>query len=313
MPPSPSPESNRGIDPVQLYYEQMGGHQLLTAEQEVELARDIEAGKEAVSRLELEGENLTRAERFRLLSSVERGNQAKDEFIRSNLRLVISVAKKYYKPSHSSSLDFLDLIQEGNLGLIRAVEKFDWRKGFKFSTYATWWIKQSVTRAVADKSRTIRHPVHVYDSIKTIANAEAALSAIDGVAPTEEEIAEEAGMPVAKVRAIKAIIRETVSIFAPVGEDGAELLDFIDESENLEDMAVAKFAGKELAPAFKRLSPKEQDMVLRRMGFYDGVPETLEEIAQDYRITRERARQILNKAFITMRQPAQETETNEPG
>jgi len=311
MPPSPSPESDRSIDSVQQYFDQMGGHELLTAQQEVELAREIEAGKVAISRLGLEAENLTRVERFRLLSSVERGDQARNEFIRSNLRLVVSIARTYHNPSYSSSMEFLDLIQEGNLGLIRAVEKFDWRKGFKFSTYATWWIRQSIGRSIADKSRTIKHPVHVHDSMKAIASAEAELLAADGTAPSEEEIAEQAGLPATKVRTIKENIRETVSIFTPVGDDGAALLDFIDESESVEDKALAGFDGKELAPLLETLSPQAQDMVLRRFGFYDGRPHTLEEIARDYNITRERVRQIVNKALITLRQPSQKPEPDE--
>ena len=213
-------------DLVSQYLTAIGEYDLLTAEQEVELAQKIEAGEEAASRLE-RGDYKGKKEELEIRRKSRHGKEAKDAFLTANLRLVVANARRY---ANTSGIDFLDLIQEGNLGLIRAVEKFDWRKGFKFSTYATWWIRQAITRAIADKSRTVRIPVHLHDTLAAVRAAQASLKAELGRDPRPDEIAEEAGVTVDKVE-LALGVADTVSLEQPVGEDGAQLGDFIEDED----------------------------------------------------------------------------------
>jgi RNA polymerase primary sigma factor len=211
-------------DLVSQYLTAIGEYELLTAEKEVAYAQKIESGQGAQRRLDA-GDFKGRTERIRLEREARKGQEAKDAFLTANLRLVVANARRY---ANTSGIDFLDLIQEGNLGLIRAVEKFDWRKGFKFSTYATWWIRQAITRAIADKSRTVRIPVHLHDTLAAVRAAQASLKAELGRDPKPEEIAEEAGVDVTKVE-LALSVADTVSLEQPIGEDGAQLGDFIED------------------------------------------------------------------------------------
>jgi len=213
-------------DLVSQYLTAIGEYDLLTAEQEVELAQKIESGEDAAVRLEA-GDYKDKKQEIELRRKERHGKEAKDAFLTANLRLVVANARRY---ANTSGIDFLDLIQEGNLGLIRAVEKFDWRKGFKFSTYATWWIRQAITRAIADKSRTVRIPVHLHDTLAAVRAAQASLKAELGRDPKPEEIAEEAGVTVDKVE-LALGVADTVSLEQPVGEDGAQLGDFIEDED----------------------------------------------------------------------------------
>ena len=222
-------------DLVSQYLSAVGGYDLLTAELEVEFAQKIEAGLGAEARLEehrFEG----KVQEVELKRQVRLGRQAKDDFLTANLRLVVANARRY---ANTSGIDFLDLIQEGNLGLIRAVEKFDWRKGFKFSTYATWWIRQAITRAIADKSRTVRIPVHLHDTLAAVRSAQASLKAELGRDPKPAEIAEQAGITVDKVELAMGVAA-TVSLEQPVGEDGAQLGDFIEDKDAADPVRVAE-------------------------------------------------------------------------
>ena len=210
---------------IRQYLDGIGTYDLLTADEEVVLAKTIERGRRAAT--SLEGEVRPRSGSHQLTEIVDAGERARRRFIQANLRLVVSIAKRY----PNSGLPFLDLIQEGNLGLIRAVEKFEYRKGFKFSTYATWWIRQAITRAIADKGRTIRVPVHMMDTITQMQTAENTLIKRLGRAPTDDEIAEEAGLTVGKVREAKRVAPEPISLFEPMGEDNATIGDFIEDKE----------------------------------------------------------------------------------
>ena len=221
---------------IRQYLDGIGSYNLLTAEDEVRLAKAIEDGHKAVMALETEKDP---AKRRKLAQAVRAGEEARQTFIRSNLRLVVSIAKRY---GHAR-LPFLDLVQEGNLGLIRAVEKFEYRKGFKFSTYATWWIRQAITRAIADKSRTIRVPVHMMDTITQMQTSEANLTKRLGRKPTDDELSEESGLTVEKIREARKVAPEPISIFEPVGDDNATLGDFI---EDLEAAAPSEMIASEL-------------------------------------------------------------------
>ncbi|HEY6962488.1 MAG TPA: sigma-70 family RNA polymerase sigma factor [Gaiellaceae bacterium] len=249
-------------DALQLFLREAGRHPLLTAAQEVELAKKIEKGD----------------------------MQAKQRMIQSNLRLVVSIAKNY----RNQGLPFLDLIQEGTLGLIRAVEKFDWRRGYKFSTYATWWIRQAVARALADKARTIRMPVHIVERMQKMNRAERSLWAVLGREPTLEEIAEEANLPLQQAKEVKAAARASTSLDAPVGEaDDAVLGDFVPGDEPLPDEQVEdSLRSQTLATALRALPERHRDVVVLRYGLDDAEPKTLEEIGRRLGLTRERVRQI---------------------
>jgi RNA polymerase primary sigma factor len=231
-----------------------------------------------------------------------RGSQAKDDFLTANLRLVVANARRY---ANTSGIDFLDLIQEGNLGLIRAVEKFDWRKGFKFSTYATWWIRQAITRAIADKSRTVRIPVHLHDTLAAVRAAQASLKAELGRDPKPDEIAEEAGVTVDKVE-LALSVADTVSLEQPIGEDGAQLGDFIEDEDAADPVAMTEEmdVANSLRESIERLPDREGRILALRYGFYDGVPRTLEEIGDEFNLTRERIRQLEKLALCRLRHPS---------
>ena len=288
-------------DLVSQYLTAIGEYDLLTAELEVEFAQKIEAGEEAQSRIDA-GDFKDKTEQVELQRQVRHGRQAKDDFLTANLRLVVANARRY---ANTSGIDFLDLIQEGNLGLIRAVEKFDWRKGFKFSTYATWWIRQAITRAIADKSRTVRIPVHLHDTLAAVRAAQASLKAELGRDPKPAEIAEEAGVTVDKVE-LALGVADTVSLEQPVGEDGAQLGDFIEDEEAVDPVKVTEELdiADSLRRSIDRLPNREGRILALRYGFLDGVPRTLEEIGEEFNLTRERIRQLEKLALCRLRHPS---------
>lgn len=288
-------------DLVSQYLTAIGEYELLTAEKEVEYAQKIEAGQNAQDKFD-KGEFSNKSEEMMLRRHIRRGREAKDAFLTANLRLVVANARRY---ANTSGIDFLDLIQEGNLGLIRAVEKFDWRKGFKFSTYATWWIRQAITRAIADKSRTVRIPVHLHDTLAAVRAAQASLKAELGREPRPEEIAEEAGVNVDKVE-LALSVADTVSLEQPVGEDGAQLGDFIEDEDAIDPMRVTEEMdiANSLRKSIERLPEREGRILALRYGFYDGVPRTLEEIGDEFQLTRERIRQLEKLALCRLRHPS---------
>ena len=288
-------------DLVGQYLGAIGQIDLLTAEQEVFLAKEIEGGKAAIERLDTET-GLTRAEKIRLRSFVRRGEDARQRFITANLRLVVANAKRY---AATSSMDLLDLVQEGNLGLLRAVEKFDWRKGFKFSTYATWWIRQAIARAIADKSRNIRVPVHLHDAARTVRNAQSALRLAHGRRPTIKELANETGLEPDQVEAALRV-SNTISLETPVGEDDAQLGDFIEDADAVSplDLAADIDVARRLRMILCHLPEREARILALRYGFIDGSPRTLEEVGQEFGLTRERIRQLEKLALARLRHPA---------
>ncbi len=288
-------------DLVSQYLTAIGEYDLLTAEQEVELAQLIESGEDAAERLE-ERDYKGKKQEIELRRMERKGREAKDAFLTANLRLVVANARRY---ANTSGIDFLDLIQEGNLGLIRAVEKFDWRKGFKFSTYATWWIRQAITRAIADKSRTVRIPVHLHDTLAAVRAAQASLKAELGREPRPEEIAEEAGVTVDKVE-LALGVADTVSLEQPIGEDGAQLGDFIEDEDAADPVILTEEmdVANSLRKSIERLPDREGRILALRYGFYDGVPRTLEEIGDEFNLTRERIRQLEKLALCRLRHPS---------
>ena len=288
-------------DLVSQYLTAIGEYDLLTAEQEVELAQRIETGEDAGARL-ARGDFKEKKEELELRRKERQGREAKDAFLTANLRLVVANARRY---ANTSGIDFLDLIQEGNLGLIRAVEKFDWRKGFKFSTYATWWIRQAITRAIADKSRTVRIPVHLHDTLAAVRAAQASLKAELGRDPRPEEIAEEAGVTVDKVE-LALGVADTVSLEQPVGEDGAQLGDFIEDGEAVVPPDAASFSmlQEQLSKVLDGLAERERKVIELRFGLTDGHPRTLEEVGREFGVTRERIRQIESKTLCKLRHPS---------
>ena len=288
-------------DLVSQYLTAIGEYDLLTAELEVEFAQKIEAGQDAAARLEAK-DYRDKKEELELRRLARQGRNAKDAFLTANLRLVVANARRY---ANTSGIDFLDLIQEGNLGLIRAVEKFDWRKGFKFSTYATWWIRQAITRAIADKSRTVRIPVHLHDTLAAVRAAQASLKAELGRDPKPDEIAEEAGVTVDKVE-LALGVADTVSLEQPVGEDGAQLGDFIEDEEAVDPVRVTEEMdiANSLRRSIDRLPEREGRILGLRYGFLDGVPRTLEEIGEEFNLTRERIRQLEKLALCRLRHPS---------
>jgi len=288
-------------DLVSQYLTSIGEYELLTAENEVDYAQKIEAGQDASERIEA-NDFKDKTEQMLLRRKVRHGQEAKDAFLTANLRLVVANARRY---ANTSGIDFLDLIQEGNLGLIRAVEKFDWRKGFKFSTYATWWIRQAITRAIADKSRTVRIPVHLHDTLAAVRAAQASLKAELGREPKPEEIAEEAGVNVDKVE-LALGVADTVSLEQPVGEDGAQLGDFIEDEDAVDPVRVTEELdiADSLRKSIERLPNREGRILALRYGFYDGVPRTLEEIGDEFNLTRERIRQLEKLALCRLRHPS---------
>ena len=287
-------------DPVKDYLKQIGRVALLNAELEVELAMRIEAGLFAEAKMN-SGEKMERSFKRELEWIVEDGKRAKNHLLEANLRLVVSLAKRYT----GRGMLFLDLIQEGNLGLIRAVEKFDYTKGYKFSTYATWWIRQAITRAIADQSRTIRLPVHLYETISRIKKTTKILSQEFGRKPTEEEIAESMEMTIEKLRFIAKSAQLPISLETPIGkEEDSRLGDFIEADIENPDQDVAKnLLREDLEGVLATLSPRERDVLRLRYGLDDGRMKTLEEIGQIFDVTRERIRQIEAKALRKLRHP----------
>lgn len=262
-------------DPVKVYLKEIGRVPLLTPEEEIELAIRIADGDE----------------------------EAKKKLAESNLRLVVSIAKRYV----GRGMQFLDLIQEGNLGLIKAVDKFDYTKGFKFSTYATWWIRQAITRAIADQARTIRIPVHMVETINKVKKTNSLLLHKNGRDPTAEEIAAEIDLPVEKVREILRVAQEPVSLETPIGEEeDSHLGDFIPDDDALApaDAASQLLLKEQLAEVLKTLTPREEKVLALRFGLEDGHPRTLEEVGKEFNVTRERIRQIEAKALRKLRHPS---------
>jgi RNA polymerase primary sigma factor len=293
---------HEGIDdPVRLYLREIGRVPLLSAKEEVDLAIMMERGEAALKKLV--GPILTRHERARLLYEVERGEHGRRRLTEANLRLVVSVAKKYI----GRGMSLLDLIQEGNIGLIRAVEKFDYTKGYKFSTYATWWIRQAITRAIADQARTIRIPVHMVETINKLIRISRRLLQELGREPTSDEIAEEMQIPAEKVREIIKVSQEPVSLETPIGEEeDSHLGDFV---EDLGAPAPAEAASHQLlkeqvGDVLDSLAGRERRVLQLRFGLDDGRARTLEEVGREFGVTRERIRQIEAKALRKLRHPS---------
>ncbi|MBE0417047.1 MAG: RNA polymerase sigma factor RpoD [Coriobacteriia bacterium] len=293
-------------DPVRMYLKEIGKVPLLTAAQEIDLAMKIEAGLEATDKLEEAEEaavKLDRAERRRLMRIEAVGLEAKQQLVEANLRLVVSIAKRYV----GRGMLFLDLIQEGNLGLIRAVEKFDYTKGFKFSTYATWWIRQAITRAIADQARTIRIPVHMVETINKLIRVQRSLLQELGREPTPEEIGEKMEMTADRVREILKISQEPVSLETPIGEEeDSQLGDFIEDGEAVVPPEAASFSmlQEQLSKVLDGLSERERKVIELRFGLTDGHPRTLEEVGREFGVTRERIRQIESKTLCKLRHPS---------
>ena len=294
-------------DPVRMYLKEIGKVSLLTAAEEVDLAMKIEAGVEAMAQLDASEEEggvpLERRERRRLSRIEQVGLDAKQQLIEANLRLVVSIAKRYV----GRGMLFLDLIQEGNLGLIRAVEKFDYTKGFKFSTYATWWIRQAITRAIADQARTIRIPVHMVETINKLVRIQRQLLQSLGREPTPEEIAEEMGLTPERVRECQKISQEPVSLETPIGEEeDSQLGDFIEDDAAVVPPDAASFSmlQEQLAKTLEGLAERERKVITLRFGLEDGHPRTLEEVGREFGVTRERIRQIESKTLAKLRHPS---------
>ena len=288
-----------GDEAVKRYLDGIGTYDLLTADEEIQLAKRIESGRSATETLAEGGVSTNEARNLEL--HVSRGTAARRKFIQANLRLVVSIAKRY----QNAGLPFLDLIQEGNLGLIRAVEKFDHTKGFKFSTYATWWIRQAISRAIADKSRTIRVPVHMMDTINQVYAAETELTKRLSRTPTMEEIAIEAGLTVMKVKEAKRVAPEPVSIHQPVGDESATIGDFIEDVDAMDPFEVALLASRlnELGHVMSELNEREREVIIMRYGLNNTEPRTLDDVGRHFSVTRERIRQIETKAIAKMRKP----------
>ena len=290
-------------DPVKDYLKQIGKVSLLNAEQEVDLARRIEAGLYAEYKLKNQADEMTSRERRELHFLAQDGQQAKNHLLEANLRLVVSLAKRYT----GRGMQFLDLIQEGNLGLIRAVEKFDYTKGYKFSTYATWWIRQAITRAMADQARTIRIPVHMVEVINKLARVQRQMLQDLGREPTPEELAKELDMTAEKVVEVQKYGREPISLHTPLGEDGdSEFGDLIEDSEAIVPADAVSFTllQEQLHHVLDTLSEREAGVVSMRFGLGDGQPKTLDELGKVYGVTRERIRQIESKTMSKLRHPS---------
>ena len=293
-------------DPVRMYLKEIGKVPLLTAAEEIDLAMKIEAGVAAGEQLEKAdaGEiELERRDLRRLTRIEEVGFDAKQQLIEANLRLIVSIAKRYV----GRGMLFLDLIQEGNLGLIRAVEKFDYRKGFKFSTYATWWIRQAITRAIADQARTIRIPVHMVETINKLVRIQRQLLQELGREPTPKEIGDVMGLPEERVREIQKISQEPVSLETPIGEEeDSQLGDFIEDDAAVVPPDAASFSmlQEQLGKVLDGLAERERKVISLRFGLEDGHPRTLEEVGREFGVTRERIRQIESKTLAKLRHPS---------
>ncbi len=293
-------------DPVRMYLKEIGRVPLLTGQQEIALGKSIEAGMEAAKELadvRASGSSgsLPVGEIRRLERLVARGERAKSDLTQANLRLVVSIAKRYM----GRGMMFQDLIQEGNIGLMRAVEKFDANKGFKFSTYATWWIRQAITRCIAEQARTIRIPAHMIDSINRVLNAQRQIVQELERDPTMEELAVRVDLPVARVREIMRISQDPVSLDTPVGDDESQLSDFIEDqqAEPPAEMAARMMLNSAVEEALEELDAREKAVVRMRFGLDDGQIRTLEEVGREFGVTRERIRQIESKTLAKLRHP----------
>lgn len=298
---------NYGIDdPVRMYLKEIGKVPLLTPEEEMELAKGMSAGnaaKEQLEKLEESGEEIPEEVRKELEKAIKHGEDCKQRLAEANLRLVVSIAKRYV----GRGMLFLDLIQEGNLGLIKAVEKFDYTKGYKFSTYATWWIRQAITRAIADQARTVRIPVHMVETINKVIRVSRQLLQELGHDPSPEEIAAEMNMPVDKVREILKIAQEPVSLETPIGEEeDSHLGDFIQDEDACGPAEAASYTllKEQLVEVLSTLTPREEKVLKLRFGLEDGCTRTLEEVGKQFHVTRERIRQIEAKALRKLRHPS---------
>ena len=291
-------------DLVRIYLREIGRVPLLTAQDEVDLAKSIEAGLFAEETLHggCPPPKCAGAEVAELAMLAADGMQAKQRLIEANLRLVVSIAKRYI----GRGLVFLDLIQEGNLGLIRAVEKFDYTKGYKFSTYATWWIRQAITRAIADQARTIRIPVHMVETINKMARIQRQLHQDLGREATPDGIAKEMGLSPERVAEIQRIAQEPVSLQSPIGEEDSDLGDFIEDADAVVPMEAAAFImlQDQLEQVLDNLTIREQRIIQLRFGLTDGHPRTLEEVGREFGVTRERIRQIESKTLAKLRHPS---------
>jgi RNA polymerase primary sigma factor len=291
-------------DPVRMYLQEIGRVPLLTTQQEVELAMQMEAGARAEEKLDEAGAaDLSPAERVILDRQSRTANRARKRLVEANLRLVVSIAKKYV----GRGMGLLDLIQEGNLGLIRAVEKFDYRKGFKFSTYATWWIRQAVTRSLADQGRTIRVPVHMVETINKLAQAQRTLMQELGREPTINDIASELELAPEKVTELRRIAQDPISLEAPLGnEEDSTLGDFVEDRDAEVPVEAASFKLLQdyLSLALEELNDRERQVIVMRFGLADGKVRTLEEVGSHFNVTRERIRQLETKALAKLRQPS---------
>ncbi|MGH8944464.1 MAG: sigma-70 family RNA polymerase sigma factor [Acidimicrobiia bacterium] len=287
-------------DPVRLYLNEIGRYPLLTSQQEVELAMHMEAGLRAQTRLDEEG--LIDEDRAVLGHEIDIGDAAQKQLVQSNLRLVVALARRYV----GRGMALLDLIQEGNVGLMRAVERFDYRRGFKFSTYATWWIRQAISRAIADQGRTIRMPIHVLDSVNKLTRAQREMTQTRGRKPTLDELAFELDIEPSRVAELQRIAQDTVSLETPVGEDDDGTLgDLVEDLESDRPPDVATFSSlqDQLAMALEGLNEREREVLIMRFGLADGRMRTLEEVGSHFKVTRERIRQLETKALAKLRHP----------
>ncbi len=290
-------------DPVRMYLKEIGKVNLLSSDEEVALAQAMSAGAAAEEQLGELGDDISDEDAATLKQLVKEGEEAKQRLAEANLRLVVSIAKRYV----GRGMHFLDLIQEGNLGLIKAVEKFDYTKGYKFSTYATWWIRQAITRAIADQARTIRIPVHMVETINKVIRVSRQLLQELGHDPSPEEIAAEMGMPVEKVREILKIAQEPVSLETPIGEEeDSHLGDFIPDEDASEPSEAASYTllKEQLVEVLGTLTKREEKVLRLRFGIEDGRTRTLEEVGREFNVTRERIRQIEAKALRKLRHPS---------
>jgi RNA polymerase primary sigma factor len=302
--PPRAPTTDRGeggtSDTVRMYLKEIGRVSLLTAEDERDLAMRIEAGVQAQQRLD--NGDLADMDRRICAGALRDGDEARAELIQANLRLVVSIAKRYV----GRGMLFLDLIQEGNLGLMRAVEKFDYTKGFKFSTYATWWIRQAITRAIADQARTIRIPVHMVESMNRVMRIQRQMTQELEREPTTDELAEKTGLSPERVREIQRIALDPLSLDSPVGEeDDSNLADFIEDSgaDAPAEVATRRMLAQAVEEALGELSDREKEVVKLRFGLIDGQSRTLEEVGKEFGVTRERIRQIEAKTLAKLRHP----------
>jgi len=289
-------------DPIRMYLKEIGKVPLLTRGEEVDLAKKNEAGEKASTRLRDKGDKLSREELRALRRQERTGQEARRKLVEANLRLVVSIAKRYV----GRGMLFLDLIQEGNLGLIRAVEKFDFRRGYKFSTYATWWIRQAITRAIADQARTIRIPVHMVENINKLSRVQKNLLQELGREPTPEETAEQMELTPEKVREIIKVSQEPVSLETPIGEEGdSHLGDFIEDADAVVPIDAASFVllQEQIDGVLNSLNGREKEVIRLRFGLTDGRSRTLEEVGREFGVTRERIRQIEFKTLAKLRHP----------